>query len=425
MHGTRPIEKRAPFFPKQNEQFDGKARNFVAASPYAVGDKAVFDRTRWASVPATWQGAAAGEGANPKVTARWAKSYEKLLCIAQPTADEFRIEYSRPYHRRWLKATTAYLDLRRQGKIRNKQDATGGITAAETAFNVLYDHLRAYRGLLARSNPRRRRDRECARCFFETPALGFFWLWLVAALAPEPAPSPRYPENKVTLNELLSDEAIKGSRARNRLPPRPKARFVMLSAEDELRLARLGADDVSAMQKVIAAHQPLAWKVAYQYRHRAELEDLEQIAMLGLHTAWKRFDPEKGVRFSTLALNAAHWAIQDHLDNAARHNPKTIPIVQRNPNNSDEDSWEMQIADLGYSIRDAEAARLTAIGLVIDRLDPREQRIIEARYCLNGEAKPQTLEKLGTELGVSDERVRAIELRAIRKLRKFLGVTET
>ena len=62
---------------------------------------------------------------------------------------------------------------------------------------------------------------------------------------------------------------------------------------------------------------------------------------------------------------------------------------------------------------------------MIDRLDPREQRVVEARYCLAGEAKPQTLEKLGAELGVSDERVRAIEARAIRKLRKFLGVIET
>jgi RNA polymerase sigma factor (sigma-70 family) len=424
MHGTRPIEKRAPFFPKQSERFDGKARNFLAAAPYVGGDKAVFDRTNWASVRATWQGARAGEGINPKITARWAKSYEKLLEAAQPTTDIFRVEYSAPYHRRWLKATTAYLDLRRQGKVRNKQDATGGIAAAETAFNAFYDHLRAYRGLLARSNPRRR-DRECPRCFFETPVLGFFWLWLLAALAPEPAPARRYPGNKVTLSELLSDEAIEASRTRDRLRPPARSRLVMLSAEDELELARFGPDSVSAMQRVIAAHRPLAWKVAYQYRHRAELEDLEQVAMLGLHTAWKGFKPEKRVRFSTIALNAAHWAIQDYLDNAARHNPKTIPIVQTNPNNSDEDSWEIQIADLGYSIRDAEAARLAAIALVIDRLDPREQRVVEARYCLTGEAKPQTLEKLGAELGVSDERVRAIEARAIRKLRKFLGVIET
>ena len=39
MHGTRPIEKRAPFFPKQSERFDGKARNFLAAAPYVGGTR--------------------------------------------------------------------------------------------------------------------------------------------------------------------------------------------------------------------------------------------------------------------------------------------------------------------------------------------------------------------------------------------------
>jgi RNA polymerase sigma factor (sigma-70 family) len=56
---------------------------------------------------------------------------------------------------------------------------------------------------------------------------------------------------------------------------------------------------------------------------------------------------------------------------------------------------------------------------ILKRLDPRERDIIVYRYGLERGTEPQTLEQVGTRMGVTKERIRQIEARAMEKIRKI------
>ena len=66
----------------------------------------------------------------------------------------------------------------------------------------------------------------------------------------------------------------------------------------------------------------------------------------------------------------------------------------------------------------AETDRLFQVGKFLDRLDSREQTIIIRRYGLDHQHEPQTLKEVGSALGVTKERVRQIEAKAMEKLRE-------
>ena len=61
----------------------------------------------------------------------------------------------------------------------------------------------------------------------------------------------------------------------------------------------------------------------------------------------------------------------------------------------------------------------TSIAKILDRLDERERSIIISRFGLDKAGQPHTLEEVGHELGVTKERIRQLELRAMGKLRQY------
>lgn len=132
---------------------------------------------------------------------------------------------------------------------------------------------------------------------------------------------------------------------------------------------------------------------------------------LSLLRAVEKFDFARGNKFSTYAS----WAI---MKNFAR----TIPTEYRQRDRfrtSHDELFDMtQESRANPTIEETmQQDRISKISRVLQRLDDRERQIIVGRFGLDHSQEPRTLKEVGAELGVTKERIRQIEARALNKLR--------
>lgn len=263
----------------------------------------------------------------------------------------------------------------------------------------------------------------------------------------------------------------------------------LLDAETELDLARRWRDhgDERALHRLVTAYLRLAISMAAKYRrYGAPMNDLIQEAGVGLMKAASKFDPDRGVRFSTYAVWWIKASIQDYVMrnwslvrtgstssqkalffNMRRVRARLEAEMQQEGRMPQADEIQREVAaELGVPLRDVEMmeARLAgsdfslnaqqagedgrewvetledeapqadetvtktsdidrARGWLTDAFDaltPRERMIIAARKLAD---QPETLESLGTKLGLSKERIRQLEAQALRKMRVRLETT--
>ncbi len=134
---------------------------------------------------------------------------------------------------------------------------------------------------------------------------------------------------------------------------------------------------------------------------------------ISLIRAIEKFDFSRGFKFSTYAT----WAI---MKNYARSIPAEHTQLDRYRTGSDE--FFMSSADQRSDQFEQEMVnhrQHEAIIRILNRLDERERNIIMYRFGLNQDTEPQTLEELGGRFGVTKERIRQLESRALNKLRKI------
>ncbi len=262
----------------------------------------------------------------------------------------------------------------------------------------------------------------------------------------------------------------------------------MLDAETELMLARAWRDEgcEKSLHRLVNAYMRLAVSMASKYRrYGASMPDLIQEAGVGLMKAAEKFDPDRGVRFSTYAVWWIKASIQDYVMrnwsmvrtgstssqkalffNLRRVKAKLEREAKGEAHISSHQLREMIADEVGVPLRDVEMmeARLSGSDFSLNAQQagdegrewvealedegPRAEEtvshdvdlirvrgwIAEAMDALSAREKmivierkmrddPRTLESLGNELGLSKERIRQLEAQALKKLRKRLETT--
>ncbi|WP_081432253.1 RNA polymerase sigma factor RpoS [Halorhodospira halophila] len=248
----------------------------------------------------------------------------------------------------------------------------------------------------------------------------------------------------------------------------------LLTAEEEVALARrVQQGDAAARARMIESNLRLVVKIARRYMNRGlAFLDLIEEGNLGLIRAVEKFDPERGFRFSTYAT----WWIRQTIERGIMNQTRTIRLPihvikeinqylrtqRRLTQTLDHEPTVDEIADaMGRSPEDVRRMRglnegTTSVDVPIGKdsdrvlldaipdetqgmpenvledddvvrhlqdwlgfLTDKQRAVLERRFGLNGHER-YTLEQVGTQVGVTRERVRQIQIDALRRLRELM-----
>ncbi len=261
-------------------------------------------------------------------------------------------------------------------------------------------------------------------------------------------------------------------------------RIPMLTADEETRLARefRQQNDLDSARQLVLSHLRLVVAVARNYLgYGLPHADLIQEGNIGLMKAVKRFDPERGVRLVSFALHWIKAEIHEYIlrnwrlvkvattkaqrklffnlrsmkQGLGTMSPEQVNGMARELNVKPEDVVEMETRLSGGDIalegrvedgeeeyapiayladptseptqvlerREYDRLQSEGIRSALDALDARSRRIVEARWLVedaDGSVGTATLHDLAQEFGVSAERIRQIEAKALQKMRASL-----
>lgn len=178
------------------------------------------------------------------------------------------------------------------------------------------------------------------------------------------------------------------------------------------QIEQLYEDAVKVKNRIVQSNLRLVVSIAK--RHVASTDDFFALVSDGnmsLIRAVEKFDYSRGNKFSTYAS----WAI---MKNYAR----TIPSEFKHRDRFRTTTEELFLARQDerrdpYAEETVQRSRQRELSKILGRLDEREQKIIAARFGLRRGSEPLTLKQVGEEMGVTKERVRQLEARALAKLR--------
>ena len=247
----------------------------------------------------------------------------------------------------------------------------------------------------------------------------------------------------------------------------------LLKREEEIELARrIQKGDKEAERKMVEGNLRFVVSVANKYRGRGiPLSDLINEGNMGLIRAARKFDPTKGIKFITYAVWWVNTAIRHALSKQngvislpykqtdifykiSRKQEEISKSLEKEPSMDDlADSLDLSVEDiernlqanrpsLSLDVSISEDSKESFVELLerenpltvdkdlveeslnreidqlVDELDPRQRKIIEMRFGLNGD-EVVSLREIGKRLGLSGERIRQIEKEALDELEKI------
>ncbi len=198
------------------------------------------------------------------------------------------------------------------------------------------------------------------------------------------------------------------SELRNELDvQKPSARMVS-------KLEALLADITEIKSLLIRSNLRLVVSIAKRYlKANAGFFELVSDGNISLIRAVEKFDYARGYKFSTYAS----WAI---LKNFARSVPAEHQRLDRFRTGHDEVFAQSSESKGSFFIDEhMNTTQRAVIRELMEELDGREQKVIACRFGLSEGEEPETLEQVGSRLGVTKERVRQIEVRTLEKLRRI------
>jgi RNA polymerase primary sigma factor len=283
-----------------------------------------------------------------------------------------------------------------------------------------------------------------------------------AETEPEPEPEPVRVAANATQSYETTTDALQ-------LFLRETGRHALLTAAQEVELAKkIERGDMAAKQRMIQSNLRLVVSIAKNYRNQGlPFLDLIQEGTLGLIRAVEKFDWRRGYKFSTYATWWIRQAVARALADKARtirmpvhiverlqkmhraerllwtqlgreptleeiadeaglplHQAKEVRAAARASSSLDQPVGDQEDAVLGDFVAGdgplpeelvADSLRSQTLATALGALADRERQVIVLRYGLE-DAEPKTLEEIGKRLGLTRERVRQIEVEALKRL---------